>query len=200
MTDKEREIAINFHAKTIMPREASSISEAQKLIEHLVGKPITNIKFGITATISKKNIGKYGSEEAAKKSISPRLHAKAVANIDYLFEIAEIDVTQSDSKHRVEVQQVHRIGALMFDEQADDYAPIMITAVEYKKDGNRIYSVEAVDLIEKRTPTNAGVKELAGLTTASDHNAVRQVPSTNFNTKIQQLLENAREAKEYLTL
>ena len=183
--------------KYIVRRIAKSVWEAQELIKPLVNKPLINKKFDITATISNRTLGKLGSSEATKKSINPRLHAKAVANIDYLFENAEIDVTQIDSKNRAEVEQVHRLGTLMFDEQTNDYVPAMITVIEYKKDGNRIYSVEAIDLIEKEAPAViAGVRELAGQTTASDHNAVRQVPSTNFNAKIQQLLEKTKQKAE----
>jgi hypothetical protein len=161
--------------KYTMPRTAKSVSEAQRLIRPLVNKPLTNKTLGITATISGKSISKFGSSEATGKSINPRLHAKAIVNIDKLFTNAEIDIVQNDSKKRKEVEKVHRIGTLMFDEQTNIYVPVLITAIEYLKDGNRIYSVEAIDLIKKENS--------AGLITASDLNAVRQVPSTEFSDK-----------------
>jgi hypothetical protein len=200
-TDTNPTDAKRIAANAIMPRNAKSISEAQDLIRPLIGKPITNGKLGMTGTISGKSIDKLGSQEATQQSVSPALHAKAVANIDVLFKNAEFEVAHPDTKGRKEVEKVHRLGSLMLDETTGKYVPVMLTVVEYRKDGNRIYTVEAVDIEAK--------EKSAGPLTASNTNAVRQVPIADFanheskedaindfNAKIQQLIETAKSSSE----
>jgi hypothetical protein len=174
-------------ANAVMPRSAKTVSEAQELIKPLVGKPITNKKLGITGTISGKSLGKLGSESATNKSVSPALHAKAVANIDVLFENAEFDVIHKDYKNDRNVENIHRLGSLMFDEASNDFVPVMITVKEFNNNkGNRIYSVEAVDLVEKE-------KSAGQLTRAQNEG---EVPIADFNTKVQQLIETAKQSGE----
>ena len=191
MSNKDFE---NFHTKTIMPRKASSVSEAQKLIEPLVDKPITNTKLGITATISNKIVGKLGSSVATKKSISPRLHAKAVANIDILFQNAEFDVTHQDTKRRPEVAQVHRLGSFMLDEATQEYVPAMLTMIEYNDGhGNKLYTVEIMDIEIPKNPAHdcAGMCKPVGQST--DGNNTPQVPITDFIAKVIQEFEKVKQ-------
>ncbi len=161
-------------------RTANSISEAQKAIAYLVNKPLTNTKLGITGTISKNSLEKLGT---LKDGEDARLHALAVANIDMLFESAQFDVTHPDEKRRREVQKVHRLGSLMLDPKTGEYVPVMTTVIEYNKDGNRVYSVEAVD-IETIKP--------AGQLVAGEQSSAQQTPIADFNTKIAKLLDDAK--------
>lgn len=137
----------------IVFRRVNTVSEAQNLIRPLVGKPITNVKLGITAMLSNKSIKKLGSDKATKKSVSPRLHAMAVANVDVLFENAEIKVTHNDYKRNRREIQIHRLGSLMYDEATNDYIPIMLTVKEFfDTTENRIYSIEAINIYKKMEP------------------------------------------------
>ena len=190
-----------FYAEITMPRKASSVSEAQKLIEQLVGKPITNTKLGITATISKKAIGKFGSKEAVKQSINPALHAKAVANIDVLFQNAEFDVTHTDTKRRPEVARIHRLGSFMLDEATQEYVPTMLTMIEYNDGhGNKLYTVEVVDIEAKKNPAHdcAGICKPVGQST--DGNNTPQVPITDFITKLIQEFEKVKQNSKKIML
>jgi hypothetical protein len=172
----------------IMPREARSVSEAQELVRPLVGKPITNEKLGITATISGNSLGKLGSQSATEKSVSPALHAKAVANIDVLFERAEFDVTHPDERSVHEVEKVHRLGSLMFDETSGEYVPVMITVKEFNNPkGNRIYTVEAVDIESKKS---------AGQLVVDRQSPLQQTPIADFDAKVRQLVELANSARK----
>src|SRR5690606_10424291 len=124
-------------------RTVNSISEAQKAIAHLAGKPLTNKKLGITATLSKNTIGKLGT---LKKGEDARLHALAVANVDRLFENAQFDVTHPHKVEDRNIEQIHRLGSLMIDPETGEYVPVMVTVKELNNPkGNRIYSVEADD-------------------------------------------------------
>jgi hypothetical protein len=181
-------------SKYVVPRTARSVQEAQELITFLVNKPLKNMAFNLIATISNKAVGKLGSLKATKKSISSRLHAKAVANIDYLFQNAEIDVMRRDYADRRGIEKIHRLGTLLFDEQTADFIPVMITVKELAnpKDSNRIYTVEVVDMAAKETPARStGVMQSAGLLTAAQN--VEQVPIADFSAKIQQIIEKARK-------
>jgi hypothetical protein len=182
---KYKKRGIGRQSTAVMPRTAKSVSEAQGLIKPLIGKPITNDKLGITATISGNSLGKLGSQSATDKSVSPALHAKAIANIDILFQNAEFDIMHKDEKHREGIEQIHRLGSLMFDETSGEYIPVMITVKEFNNDrGNRIYTVEAVDIEKTKS---------AGQLVGDNQNESRQTPIADFNTKIQQLIETAKQ-------
>ncbi len=86
------------------------------------------------------------SEKATKKSISPRLHALAVANVDKLFASASIEGTHPDTHNRKEVRQVRRLGSIMRDPENNSFVPVMLTVIEYQRDGERVYTIEAIDV------------------------------------------------------
>ena len=176
-----------LHEKFIMPRSASSVAEAQKLIRPLVNVDITNEKIGMTAFLSNRSIKKLGSEKATSKSISPALHAKAIANIDILYKNADFDVTHSDYKNSTRVKQIHRLGTLMFDEKSGKLVPVAITVKEFlDRNANIVYSIEALDINKKLN--SAG--RTTGLT-GGPCNGGGTVPITEFNEKMQLLLDNA---------
>ncbi len=137
-------------------RSVSSVSEAVEAVKSagIVNKPLENKALGIKdAIVTGRNLDKMKSEKATKKSVSPRLHALAVANVDRLFETAFDEVTHPDTHGRKEVSQTHRLGSLLKDPQTGKYEPVMLTVLEYVRDGNRIYSIEAVDVGKYKVPT-----------------------------------------------
>jgi len=206
-----------LYEKYIMPRSANSISEAQELIRLLVDIPITNAKLGITAVLSNRSIKKLGSEKAAKKSVSPRLHAKAVANVDILFENAKFQIKHPSTGGNGEI---YRLGALILDEKTNALFPIKLTVkVLDNNRGNRIYSAEVLEFQEKTDSagqstgdrqhiicaTNRQVpiaesnyidKKLnsAGRLTLGSRYESLFVPITEFNTKMQELLNNVKNS------
>jgi hypothetical protein len=164
-------------------RYAYSVSDAIKSIEHLFNKPLTNKKFGFTAIISKTKSDKLKSGKATKQSVSPRLHALAVANIDSLFENADIDIVHPDTKGNPDILNVHRLGTLIFDAKTNSFIPVKITAFEYNTNtGNRIYSIEAIDIEE--------IKKSAGQL-EDDSKENPRSPIADIDAKINNLLESA---------
>ncbi len=164
-------------------RKANSISQAVEIIKSsgILNKPIENNKLGMTASISGKDLSKMESEKAARKSASPRLHALAIANVDKLFNNAYKEITHPDTKGRKEVTQTHRLGSLMLDPETNEFVPVMLTVFEYKKDGNKVYSIEAVDV--QKYENSAG--QLAAVA-----NGERQAPIAEFINTISQHAKN----------
>ena len=170
------------------PVEAKSTSEAAEMIRPLVNQPFRNETLGITATISRNSLSKYTSEKATKKSISPRLHAIAIANVKDLFETAGFDVTHPDTKKRAEVAQTHRIGNAFYDRETGEWIPVMLTVIEYNtNDGNRIYSIEAVDLQKEKS---------AGQLVARASEDAEQTPIADFLSKIGTFIGSVKDSAE----
>ncbi len=165
-------------------REASSIAEAFKVVEMLYDKSLYNKLFDITASISRSKAEKLISGKAIKKSISAKLHTMAIANIDWLFENAEIDITHPDTKGTKEIERVHRLGNLLWDKDTETYIPIKITVFEYNTNtGNKIYTIEAVDIEQQKS---AGLLEDGS--PDSPHS-----PIADFIAKIKILLEKTKQ-------
>ena len=164
-------------------RKYGSVDDAFGFVTTLFNLPLTNNRFNFSATITKNKSGKLKSGKAITKSINERLHTLALANIDYLFENAEIDVTHPDTKGTKEIEKIHRMGTILWDEETKDFVPVKITAFEYKtSDGNKIYTIEAVDIEKEKT---AGQLEDGS---GSDPHS----PIAVFETKIEKLLEKTR--------
>ncbi len=69
-----------------VPRRAASYSEARQLLKAETGKPFTNAKSGIKASLSGNSINKILSGKAVAKSVGVKQHLAAAANIVSLFE------------------------------------------------------------------------------------------------------------------
>ena len=171
-------------AKYFPIREASSIAEAFKVVEMLYDKLLYNRMFDITAGISKSKAEKLISGKAIKKSINVQLHTMAIANIDWLFENAEIDITHPDTKGTKEIERVHRLGTLLWDKETGAYIPIKITVFEYNTNtGNKIYTIEAIDIERQKS---------AGQLEDESHDSPHS-PIADFIAKIEILLEKTKQ-------
>ena len=171
-------------AKFYPSKKIYSVDEAMESIAILFDKPLTNDAFGFTATISKNKSKKLHSGKAIKQSVNSRLHALAIANIQQLFENAEIDYTHPDTNGTKEIERVHRLGTLMFDAETNALVPVKITAFEYNTGtGNKIYSIEAIDVEEIKKP--AGQLE-------DDSIKSPRSPIADFDTKIETLYDSAK--------
>lgn len=139
-------------------RTASSVTEAgEKLWANgAVNRPLTNSIIGLTAKITGNGLSKMTSEKATKKSKSPYLHALAVANADKIFECAFDDATHPDTHGRKEVSLVHRLGSMLYDPQAKRFEPVLVTMLEYRRDGEKVYTIEAVDVDAYQKKNSAG--------------------------------------------
>ena len=184
-------------AETANPRIVRSVSEAASVVrsEGILNRPLFNYHLGTEARISGNSLAKMESESATKKSVSPRLHALAVANVDRLFASARIELSHPDSHGRREVKNVRRLGSVLFDPQTGSYVPVLLTVEEYERDGKRIYTVEAVDVAEyekndagqlvaaakggRQTPIASFVKSIANLASEVKPENVSKVVDEN---------------------
>ena len=147
-----RKTAIEAAVKnSVMPRSAKTVTEAAQLLKDLgiIGKELRN-KF-ITGSVSANSLRKMQSASATEKSISPTLHAKALANVDVLFERALAKEEHADAKGNPNVSIIYRLGSVM--EHDGKYYPIKITVREFV-DSNisrNIYTIEAVNIGDNKT-------------------------------------------------
>ena len=121
-----------------------------------------------------------------KKSVNARLHGLAVANADKLFQSAFAEITYPDTHGRHEVATVHRLGSVLRD--GETFHPVMLTVVEYKKDGNRIYSIESVDVAEYKK-NSAG--QLAAVAESE-----RQAPIAEFVSMLVEKVRNVNDVSK----
>ena len=154
-------------------RPARSVEQARAALKKagVVGTSLTNERLGMTVVISNRDVAKMTSEKATKKSVSPRLHSLAVANADKVFKAAFIDGTHTDTHGRKEVRNTHRLGSAIYDSENGRFEPVMITVLEYVKDGMKMYTVEAIDVAKYEN--SAG--QLAAVTVGE-----RQAPIAEF--------------------
>ncbi|MDR1887943.1 MAG: hypothetical protein LBQ81_00910, partial [Zoogloeaceae bacterium] len=112
---------------------------------------------GLVAVVSRNNLDKMLSESAVAKSASAMEHAQAVANLDYLYQNATYGWAKEDRNSDTNIRAVHRLFAPMQTQNEDGIRVVKLTTKELgEKDGNRIYSVEAVK-IEKECSTSIWV-------------------------------------------
>jgi len=167
-----------------MPREAFSLKGAIDSVLKMVGKAIRNRQTGLEASVSKASLKKMTSESAVKKSASPQTHALAVANVDRLFQEAELLESHPDRGNDQNIKAIHRFYApMVYDGQV--YA-VKITVKESANTGNsnRIYSVEAID-VEKA--------KLAGQSMSIPAQGLdRSIPIASFNERLRQLEEKVK--------
>ncbi|GHT64543.1 hypothetical protein FACS1894110_04410 [Spirochaetia bacterium] len=127
-------------------REAHTFAEARKILEGMVGRPMTS-RSCLIAVLSNNSIKKILSGPAVADSVSRGAHLMAAANLDKLFAnaIEPWPFELNPDKKNENVKDVHRLYApLAYDEKI---IPVKITVKEMKSEteGARIYSIEAID-------------------------------------------------------
>jgi hypothetical protein len=130
-----------------MPRVAKTFDEVRKILTGIADKPLTG-KSGLTATISRKSIKEMLSGEAVGKSIDLKAHLKAAANVDKLYAnaIEKWEFELDPNKNNEGLKDRKYLYAPM--EYNDHILPVKLTIKEYKYQnfGERLYSVEAIDV------------------------------------------------------
>ena len=141
-------------------RSAESFEAVRSALSAIAGKPLTNRETGMTATISRKTINKMLSGKAHNKSSSLRAHLLAAANIDRLFENAVMGWTEAYNGNSVDVVGVHKMFAPLNVDGEMQLAKLTVKELRGEQ-GNRIYSVEAIDVGNKKSSvpemTEAGI-------------------------------------------
>lgn len=128
-------------------RFADSFDSVRKQLGEVAGRLLTNRITGMTATISRKTINKMLSGKAHNKSVSLRAHLMAAVNADRLFENAIEGWVEADKGGSADVVGVHKMFAPL--KVDDEILLVKLTVKELREaQGNRVYSVEAIDVSE----------------------------------------------------
>lgn len=129
-------------------RQAATFTEAREQAKAFQGKPLTNAATGIVATVSRNNLDKMLSSSAVHKSESAADHALAVANLDALFERAITGWTKSDRDGDANMASIRRMFTTLLIGGKPRLIKLTIKEFSQSSQGNRIYSVEAIEVGE----------------------------------------------------
>ena len=181
------------------------IGEAVDFVrKNLLNKPINNYveQEGkiVSATISRNCLDKINSGKARGKTNNNRLYALAVANIDRLFTLSRRLESEPPKNGSPELKAVHRhYASLLMDGKV--YA-VKLTVKEFdEKTGNRIYSIEGIDV--------NGESDLSGLSKNGENSdssaAIQRSDSVkefidkirNVNKKFYDLAREKKSNKAY---
>lgn len=125
-----------------IPKAATSYKEARDILRRETGKRFTNVKSGLSASLSGNSINKILSGKAVAKSVGIKQHLAAAANIVELFEGGELRATEEGNRKGVKAAK--RVFA-RFDLEGEKLVA-KITVLEHERNDHRIYSVEAMEV------------------------------------------------------
>lgn len=155
-------------AEKLLPQgelHASNLKEAVQLAKSR-GMTLTNSFDGRQANLTRNGLDKMKSAKAVQKSVSPKAHIHALANLAELYEKAVRLWSYEDKKppkdNAYDILAMHRYVALM--PFGDAVYPVKITVKEFsdKGKGSSIYTLEAVEVDDStslREWVQAGSKE-----------------------------------------
>jgi hypothetical protein len=128
-------------------RRPESYAQAREILHALSGKPFTS-RSGLTATLSRNSIDEILSGKQVRKSFEFQAHLQAAANLDKLYENA-IEPWAFDlnpEKNNDSLTGIRRLFAPM--EYGGKLVVVKITVKEIKnpQDGNRIYTIKALEI------------------------------------------------------
>ena len=137
---------------------AHSFNEVREIAKNFTSKEITNIHDGMTAIISKSNLDKMLSNKAHEKSANLHLHLTVVANADKLFENSVLGWKTPYKNDSPDIEAIHRAIAPM--KYNNEIYLVKLTIKELTKEqGNRVYSIEAVDIENEKNPVPEMMEE-----------------------------------------
>lgn len=128
----------------ILKRTADSFDGVKNALKDVIDKPLVSAD-GFVADISKNSIGKILSGKAHRKSISLKIHLAAAANIDHLFQ-ASREGNDSEKGNSPGIRYFRRFYASFRFGGKVYQAKISAREYESQTQGNRIYTIEAIDI------------------------------------------------------
>ena len=163
-------------------RLAGTMDEATLAAAEIIGKPISNLDDGLTATLSKNTLGKMVSQSAARKSISPQAHAFSVANLDRLFKNAIRTHSGVDRDNDPNILAMHRYFSPILHMGEVLLAKLTVKEFARESEGSRIYSVEAMDVVKPAGNWVASISE----------ERRNYTPQAGFEEKLQQRIDEVK--------
>lgn len=128
----------------ILKRIARSYNDARNALGRIARKPLTS-KDGFIADLSRSSIDKIMSGKAVSKSVSIPVHLAAAANIDQLFEASK-EGKGSGAGNKEGIKRFRRFYAPFKFAGETFKAKISVKEFEDKSQGNRIYTIETMDI------------------------------------------------------
>jgi len=129
-------------------RKAKNRREATAILKEIAKHSPFTSKSGLTARLQRRSVGKLVSSVAVHSSFNPEAHYLAAANIDkfflnaiepWLFEL-------NPNKNNEGLKSRRYLFAPM--EYQKQIVIIKITVKEYHTEENKLYSIEALDLLQ----------------------------------------------------
>jgi len=129
-------------------RGANTRKEATAILKEIASHGPLTSKSGITARLQRRSVGKLVSSVAVHSSFSPEAHYLAAANIDKFFSnaIEPWLFELNPNKNNEGLKARHYLFAPM--EYMGRIAIIKITVKEYLREENKLYSIEALDIVQ----------------------------------------------------
>jgi hypothetical protein len=171
-------------------RQAKNIKEAENILKDIKNKgDIEAPKAGIKANLSNNSISEILNAEAVRNSFSTKAHIQAAANLDKLFPNAiELPSMKQNPELADPNYDIKRLYAPMLYE--DRIVPVKFTvkAMKQKGEGNRIYSLEAIDVeLGHKKGDASNLAPGAVLANSSD------CPETSLNSNITPLFDSVND-------
>jgi len=155
-------------------------------LKEIVDQPLTNEATKFPATVSRNSVGKMTSESPVRKSVSPEVHALAVANVDQLYRAAELLGVETDRAGDINIRGIHRFGAALIADGEVYGVKLTVKELATGNRGNRLYSVEALD-VEKAKPTGNRVGD-------ASEDAERATPQVGFEKELAEIVGRVKRA------
>jgi hypothetical protein len=131
-------------------RQARGRREATVILKEIAGHSPFTSKSGLTARLQRRSVGKLVSSVAVHSSFSPEAHYLAAANIDkyfsnaiepWLFELNPNKNNEGLKARRYLFAPMEYKGRIVI---------IKFTVKEFHGAENKLYSIEALDIIQKK--------------------------------------------------
>jgi len=131
-------------------RRASNRRDVADILKEIAEHGSLTSKSGLTARLRRRSVGKIVSSVAVHSSFSPDAHYLAAANIDKFFSnaIEPWLFELNPNKNNEGLKARRYLFAPM--EYEGRIAIVKFTVKEYHEADNNIYSIEALDIIEKK--------------------------------------------------
>ncbi|MEN3943013.1 DUF6883 domain-containing protein [Prosthecobacter sp. SYSU 5D2] len=146
-----------------------NLDEARIHLRGLSGKPMTTAD-GLTANISNQTAAKMVSSSAVRKSADIDTHLAAIENIEVLFQTGKITESKPDRDNDPNIKAVHRVHSQMgpYD------VKFTVKELVQMEQGNRIYSIEAIETERASERKRDDADTLAGPTSSPQSEALSQ--------------------------
>jgi hypothetical protein len=150
--------------------DGTPLEQAEKFLQTLSSKELVTAD-GLTATISNRSAKKMASGKAVEKSESVAAHLAAIENIEELFQRGRIKESSADRDNDPNIRLIHRVvSPFDFGGKSMD---ALFTVKEFAQvnQGNRLYSIEAIETKNAPERESADAAPASGLTSAPQSGA-----------------------------